>query len=145
MTADDTGAGGVGGHEEVGSLGDEAARLLHALQGWAQGTGQDAGTAGASAAAAAAAALHDLDAHLSTGAPECQYCPICQLISALRGASPEVRAHLRTAGSSLMQAAAAMLAPPTAPPTAGPTAGPKDRRRDRDVERIDVGDDEWED
>jgi hypothetical protein len=139
-----SGSGHAGGREEAGSLGEEAAKLLQALQGRTEGGGRDPGaaaTAAASAAAAASAVLHDVDAHLSTGAPQCQYCPVCQLVSAVRGASPEVRAHLRTAGSSLMQAAAAMLAPPTAPPT----AGPKDRRRDRDVERIDVGDDEWED
>ena len=139
------GSGEAADPEEVGSLGVEAARLLHALQGLAEAGGHDAAAAAASAASSAAAAasgaLHDVDEHLSTGSPECQYCPVCQVISAVRATSPEVRQHLRSAAGSLMQAAAALLAPPMA----GPVPRPEDRRRDGGVERIDVSDDEWDD
>ena len=52
----------------------------------------------------------DLHDHLATGDPECTYCPICQGVRLLRGTSPEVRAHLVSAGTSLAQALTAVLA-----------------------------------
>ena len=79
MTSDD---------EPVGSLGSEAAQLLQALQDWAR----DAGS----------------DQHIATGSPACTYCPLCRVISALRD-NPEVRQHLSTAASSLMEAVVGIL------------------------------------
>ncbi len=69
--------------------------------------------------------VHD---HIATGAPECAWCPVCRTVAAVRQTSPEVRAHLTSAASSLMLAVSGMMA--THP------AG-----RDGTVERIDLDDD----
>ena len=127
------------GEQSVGSLGEEAAKLLEALQGWAKESGSDYADATAAAAAGAASKLSQVNEHIATGGQDCRYCPLCQLISAVRGTSPEVRQHLSSAAGSLMQAAAGMLAT-TVPDQSG--------RRDGPVERIDLIDDgiddEWE-
>ena len=78
--------------EPVGSVGDEAAKLLGVLAGWATDH------------------TRDLNEHLATGDAECLYCPVCRTVHALRGASPEVRDQLATAASSFLQAAAGLLA-----------------------------------
>jgi hypothetical protein len=111
----------MSGDEQVGSVGEEAAKLLEALQGWASGSG----------APGFAGGLSDLHEHIATGDRECAYCPLCQAIGLFRQTSPEVRRHLTVAGSSLLQAAAALLetqVPPQRPPTSG-------------VEKIDLDDD----
>ncbi len=92
--------------EPVGSVAEEAAKLFEALQGWAAENG------GADAAAAAAgfgARLKDLDAHLATDGRDCTWCPLCRAVALVRETSPEVRTHLATAASSLLQAAAGVL------------------------------------
>ena len=119
---------------DVGSLGEEAARLLGALSGWAREHATDAGDGLSGFASQAAASAHDLDHHLATGAAECTVCPVCRTISAVRQVSPEVTAHLSAAVTSLAQAAAALLA--TAPPAPRSTA---------DVEHVDLADDWPED
>jgi hypothetical protein len=48
--------------------------------------------------------------HIATDGRDCTYCPLCRLISAVRTTSPEVKQHLAVAGSSLLQAAAGLLA-----------------------------------
>ncbi len=116
-----------GTDDEVGSVGDEAAKLLGALSGWARTHGGDLGHG---LADLSAAALHDVDEHLATGAAECRYCPVCRVVHVMRDVSPEVRTHLMKAGANLMEAAAALMATPTPD------------HRDRGVERIDL-DDEW--
>lgn len=142
--------------EDVGSLAEEAAKLFGALTDWAQDQAGDLGDLGAAGARAAQGDLHDLGAHLTglaghaaeaaaqvqdhlagalddnlaTGAPECRWCPVCRGVHAVRQVSPEVRAHLGAAVSSLVQAAAALMA--TTPPSG----------RGRDVETIDLDDDE---
>ena len=122
----------------VGGVGEEAVKLLQALQDWARESGSDYADATASAVAAATAGVHHLDEHLATGGADCTYCPLCRVISAVRGTSPEVRDHLRSAGTSLLQAAAGMLA------TTVPDQGA--RHRDSPMEKIDLSDDdEWED
>ena len=115
---------------EVGSLGDEAAKLLGALSGWAREHANEAGEGLSGFAAHAAASAHDLNEHLATGAPECTVCPVCRTVHAVRQLSPEVKAHLATAMTSLAHAAAALLSTPGAD---APDAG---------VEHIDLGD-EW--
>jgi hypothetical protein len=126
---EDTGA-------EVGSLADEAARLLGALSSFARAHGADVGDGLGAAAGHAADGLRDVNEHLATGAPECTYCPICRVVHAVRQTSPEVRAGLAVASASLLQAAAALLA----------TAVPDERRsaaaRGEGIEHIDLGD-EW--
>jgi hypothetical protein len=88
------------GEESVGSVGDEAAKLFGALADWARDVGD----------------------HVDTGAAECTYCPICRTVHVIRQASPEVRDHLAVAATSLMQAAAGVLAA-TARAGATPTDG----------------------
>lgn len=109
-----------GGRDEpvggVGGVGEEAAKLLHALQDWAEGSGSE---------------------HTAADGADCTYCPLCRLISAVSGTSPEVRQHLSTAAYSLMQAAAVALATTVPDRTA--------TRRDASREKIDLDDDEWED
>ena len=120
--------------EDVGSVSEEAAKLLHALQDWAKESGTE--YAGA-AAEGAAAAMHRINEHVATGGAECTYCPVCRVISAVRGTSPEVKEHLSAAAGSLMQAAAGLLATQVPDPA---------RRPENSVQRIDLEDgDEWED
>jgi hypothetical protein len=125
------------GRPPVGSVAEEAAKLLHALQGWGEQTGAEYGEATASAAAEAARRLRDVDDHLATGGRDCTFCPICQVISTVRGTSPEVKQHLASAATSLMQAAAALLATPVPDQPTGRHGAP--------VEKIEVSDDERED
>jgi hypothetical protein len=106
------------GREPVGSVAEEAAKLLGALTGWAKEHGD-----GLSSFA------DDVNEHLATGAPECTWCPVCRTVSAVRHTSPEVRAHLTSAASSLMLALSGMMATHT-------SSG------DGRVERIDL-DDDW--
>lgn len=99
-----------GPDEPVGSVGEEAAKLFAALSGWAKDQGTDyAGTA-AGAASAMSDAVHNINEHIATGGEDCKFCPVCQVIHAVRSTSPEVKAHLAIAASSLMQAAAGVLA-----------------------------------
>lgn len=127
--------------EPVGSVGEEAAKLLGALSDWARDQGDVAGEAAGSAAGSAAgmadsfaAAAREVNEHLSTGGPDCRYCPVCQVIHVVRETSPEVRAHLSVAASSLMHAAAGLLATHT--PSSSASAG---------VEKIDLDDStDWE-
>lgn len=123
--------------ESVGTVAEEAAKLLHALQDWAQESGSEYAEAASSAAEGAASAMHRVNEHVATGAAECTYCPVCRVISSVRDTSPEVKQHLSTAATSLMHAAAGLLATPV-PDRAS-------RRQETSVEKIDVGDDEWED
>lgn len=130
-------------HDEVGSVAEEAAKLFGALGDWAQDQGNGLGGLGAGLggfAAQAAAAARGAEEHLATGAPECTWCPVCRAVHTVRRTSPEVRAHLTAAASSLLQAAAEAMA----------TAVPEDRRPPDGapgVERIDLdpedGVDDW--
>jgi hypothetical protein len=98
------------GADPVGTLGEEATKLLNALQDWARDSGSEYAGAGATAASGAAAGAHQVHEHLATGGQDCRYCPVCRVISAVRGTSPEVRAHLASAATSLISAAAGVLA-----------------------------------
>ena len=119
------------GADEVGSLGEEAAKLLGALSGWAREQASEATDGLSGLAAHAAAAAHDVNEHLATGSPECTVCPVCRTAHAVRQLSPEVKMHLTTAVTSLAHAAAAIMATPE---SRGERGG--------DVEHIDLGD-EW--
>lgn len=100
---------GPGSDEPVGSVGEEAAKLFAALSGMAKERGGDLGDSAAAAASYLSETLHDVDAHVGRG-EDCRYCPVCQAIRLVRETSPEVKAHLAVAASSLMQAAAGVLA-----------------------------------
>ena len=117
--------------EPVGSLGEEAAKLMSALQGWAREHGEDYASAAAGAASGAAASMDSINEHIATGGQDCKYCPICQVISAVRDTNPEVKQHLSSAAVSLLQALSRML----------DTRPPPDRRGSSPVEKIDLTDD----
>ncbi|HEU4812505.1 MAG TPA: hypothetical protein VFT00_10240 [Nocardioides sp.] len=102
--------------DDVGSVSDEAMKLLGALSGWAREHGSDLG--------------HGLNEHLATGSSECTWCPVCRTVHAVRQTSPEVRAHLVSAAGSLLQAASGLLA----------TAVPPEGRPGGGVEHIDLDD-----
>jgi len=113
----------------VGGLGEEAARLLAALQDWAKET------AGGHTQSVSGSLLIGINEHIATGGADCRYCPLCQVIGAVRATSPEVKHQLGVAASSLLQAAAGLLATPPHSRRGG--SGP--------VERIDLDGDDWED
>jgi hypothetical protein len=117
---------------DVGSLGDEATKLLGSLAAWARDHQADLGDGLGAAAGQAGAAWGDVGEHLATGAPECTYCPVCRVVHAVRESSPEVRAHLATAAASLLQAAAGVLA------TVAPDETRAAAARGEGVEHIDV-------
>ncbi|HEV3465276.1 MAG TPA: hypothetical protein VG846_15000 [Actinomycetota bacterium] len=88
------------------------------------------------------------DAGPGARAPECQFCPFCSALAALREARPEAVEHLVKAGAELLLAARALLegvTGPDGPPAPGRAKG---RRRPRPasgdvagngLQRIDVG------
>ena len=125
---DDDPAAGPGPADPVGSVAEEATKLFGALADWAKANQPDAvgGVTGLGERVARAAAA--VDDHLATGAAECTYCPICRTVHAVRRTSPEVRTHLAPAASSLLQAAAAVLA----------TQAPDPSPRSTGVEHIDL-------
>jgi hypothetical protein len=63
-------------------------------------------------------------------APECQFCPLCQAMAALRSARPEAVEHLLKAGAELLLAARSLLeGEAEAVPGAGDEMGAAARRR----------------
>jgi len=113
-------------HEQVGSVAEEAVKLFGALSGWAKEHGEGLTSFADDLHDHVSTGLHD---HVATGSPECAWCPLCRTVAAVRQTSPEVRAHLATAASSLMLALSGMMA--SHPPSS-----------DGRVERIDL-DDDW--
>ena len=53
--------------------------------------------------------MPDHDAATAGQAPECQFCPLCQAMAALRSARPEAVEHLLKAGTELLLAARSLL------------------------------------
>jgi hypothetical protein len=76
------------GPDVVGSVSEEAAKLLGAVADWARDQGSDVGTGIASLAGQAAHAAREINDHIATGDEECRYCPICRTVHAVRTASP---------------------------------------------------------
>ena len=115
-------------HEPVGSVAEEAAKLFGAVAGWAREHSDGFSTLTDKLGDSLGADLHE---HLATGGQTCTWCPLCRTVTAIRQTSPEVRAHLAGAASSLMLAVSGMMA--THPPS-----------RDGGVERIDLdAEDDW--
>jgi hypothetical protein len=96
----------------VGSVAEEAVKLLGALSDWAKD------------------AAPDLDTHLATGAAECTLCPICRSVHLLRELRPEVKEQLATAATAALQALSGLLA----------AATPDGRGAPSGVEHIDLDD-----
>ncbi len=120
-----------GADPEVGTLAEETAKLLGALNGWAREQGSGLGASVSDLTEHATAATRGVDAHLATGAAECTMCPVCRAVHAARSLSPEVKIHLASAAASLMHAAAAVLATAVPPEGSGGRGG---------VEHIDLDD-----
>lgn len=99
-------------NDPVGSVAEEAIKLLGALSSWAKD------------------ATPDLEHHLDTGAAECTYCPICRTVHVVRELRPEVKEQLVTAASTALQALSGLLAAAT-PDGRGAASG---------VEHIDLDD-----
>lgn len=95
-------------------LADEAMRLLGAAQEWARHNVPAPGP----------------DGHLG---PECQWCPLCQFLSVLRGDRPDVTARVAEAGAALATAFRALV------DAAGPKPDAPDEPR---VQHIDLDDQE---
>ncbi|MDQ3734238.1 MAG: hypothetical protein M3400_09620 [Actinomycetota bacterium] len=70
--------------QPVGGPAEEARRLVEALGAWAT------------------TRLGTADSHIATGSAECQVCPVCQLIAALRGDGPEVLSRLSDAWTAFL-------------------------------------------
>jgi hypothetical protein len=104
--------------EPVGSLAEEAAKLVAALSSIQPG----------------ARSGHDDAEHEEHDAvsAECRYCPLCALARAARSMTPEVREHLTSAASSLLLAARSILDEAVA------RAGADDADADKPVEKIDL-------
>ncbi len=132
---------GQPGQPDIGSVGEEAMKLFGALADLAkQHTGDAAGGIGDLAGQAAAMA-HELNDHIATDSAECRYCPVCRVVHAVRQTSPEVRAHLAVAASSLLQAAAGLMETvPGAQGTPGQPRGSEVERIDLDIDDPDAGD-----
>ncbi|MCW2758559.1 MAG: hypothetical protein JWO46_2305 [Nocardioidaceae bacterium] len=132
-------AGEPGEGPEVGSVGEEAAKLFGVLADWARTqTGPDQPTTQAPPSdpdretQGLADALRNLNGHVA--GEDCRFCPVCQVIHAVRETSPEVKTHLAVAAGSLMQAVAGLLS------TTVPKPG------SQGVEKIDLSDDApWDD
>lgn len=100
---------------EVGSAAEEAAKLLAAVEDWARRRTR-----------------HLLaEERVATGSPECQFCPVCQGIGALRHVRPEAVEHLLDAAASFVSALKTTLTTPPPPEQSPHRASP--------VQRIDVG------
>jgi hypothetical protein len=94
---DGPGSGSPGsGSPGSGSLAEELARLAQAAQEWLRD-------------AAAASAPVD-----STG--PCRYCPVCQLVAALRDGHPELAERVGEFGAALLAAVHTAFDTATAPP-----------------------------
>jgi hypothetical protein len=74
-----------------GPVTEHVARLLEAVRDWAADPGHGSGAAPADAVGCST------------------WCPVCQAAERVRGTSPEVQAHLTSAATSLLSAAASLL------------------------------------
>jgi hypothetical protein len=118
--------------DEVGTVAEEAAKFLGALADFARSQGTGVGHAFTDAAGHAAHRVKDVNDHFATGSQDCLYCPVCRVVHYVRSCSPEVKTHLAIAGSSLMHAAAALMA----------TQVPDPKKDSAPMEKIDL-DGDW--
>jgi hypothetical protein len=92
-------------------IADEAIKLLDAVQDWARRNIADS-------------------PHIATGAPECTWCPICQLIAVLRGDHPEISDKIAEATASVVAVLRTVV---------DAAASPAEQREPPHVQHIDLG------
>jgi hypothetical protein len=107
--------------EAVGTLAEEAAKLLAVLHAWAG----DGGTPGEPDARPNPEPNSEQAA--ASNPAECRWCPLCQLARAAKATSPEMREHLSQAAVSLALALKALLDDSSSAP-----------RRETPLEKIDL-------
>lgn len=113
--------------EPLGGPAEEARRLVEALGDWAS------------------TRLETADEHIATGSAECQLCPICAVISALRGDRAEAVARLGQAWAAFLGVLTEHHHPPgpgDPPAPAEPSSSgsdPETGGQVRPVQNIDVG------
>jgi len=126
--------------ERVGSLPEEAAKLVAVLQGWAGDNVPPPHTGGESDPAAFddSAGEGDSGSESPPGhdplSSECRYCLWCQAIRTAKGTSPEVREHLTNAATSFALAVQSLLETPSTEATAR-------SRSESPIEKIDLAED----
>ena len=118
---------------EIGTVGEEALKLFGALADMARQQGADVGGGLSGLADQAASLAQEVNDHIATGSAECRYWPVCRVVHAVRETSPEVKTHLLTAATSLLQAAAGILETVPPPDQGASQRGPA-------VEHIDLDD-----
>ncbi len=96
--------------EPIGSVAEEAAKLFAVLQ---HAAADPRGTTSADAAAEDAVPEDDGvradSAHEHKLGPDCQWCPVCQLINKVRNASPETIEQLSTAAAHVLGSVRSLL------------------------------------
>ncbi len=100
-------------HDEVGTLAEEALALFGAVAGWMResAAGPHPG-AETSTEQPDPAGPGDPSGEQGSCAGSCRWCPVCRAAETVRQVSPEVRAHLVDAGTSLLAALGGLLAAP---------------------------------
>ncbi|MBA2774946.1 MAG: hypothetical protein H0U36_13010 [Nocardioidaceae bacterium] len=111
--------------EHVGTLPEEAAKLIAVLQGWATDHSPPQPEAGS-------ATSGTRSSHPPVQ-PECRYCAWCRLLRAAKATSPEVREHLTSAATSFALALQGLLETPA--------ERHEDAERDSPLENIDPSED----
>jgi hypothetical protein len=136
--------------ESVGSVAEEAAKLFAVLQ---QASAEAKGHHTAHVEEPAEQAEEQEPEHehgtAHSGGPECQWCPVCQLIAKVRTTSPETIEQLSTAAAgvlgslrSLLEAAAEAARQARADAASRPADQDSEERPARSrVDRIDVSED----
>lgn len=114
-----------GEHEHAGSVSEEAAKLLAALQDWAKEHVTDYPRT----------ATGFGSSYIADGSAACRVCPLCQLIAFVRGVNPESLEQLSHAAGSMLSALAGLV----------DSAHRSDARRGSPVQKIDLTDDDTED
>ena len=128
-----------GEQEPVGSVGEEAAKLLAALQGWARehlgepprDPGSPTDPSDASGPAGTPGGGGFASAYIADGSAACRVCPVCQLITLARGVNPESLEQLSRAAGTMLHALAELV----------DSAGRSHARRSAPVQKIDLTDD----
>lgn len=121
--------------EHVGTLAEEAARLLAVVQGWTDDHREHQAAQEAAVATEGVDAGSEDDTSAGHGethvSGECRYCPLCNAVRLAKAVSPEVKEHLATAGMSTLMALKALLE----------NIQPDPNERAQPVEKIDLSED----